>query len=404
MKSYFEDSIPFIKPQDVRVMVDGPDLWNAGNKQTFTRQTYTQVLLNTVRHATTPALKAFWSRLNHKPGMLTGYRDLYESSLWFILDDFGNLVLPEPDENGELKTTSPSSFLVETDNVDQSVFAVDDYGDCMVWDIEEETGDEISCYIYPLAANGDVDGVNFSWILPRIPGRHKIDCRVIPKDPQESGWEILHSHATLDGMLCIRWLGLYGNCPEEYKMKKWGFSGEPTNFWNGYFDVKNGGYDPNSRCTRRFARQMFQYETSMVKEVAAEVFPMEMGSLLARQKYHREEESIVGLVIDPAITQLRRIYAQDCYSQYNESTNQLEAERQYLEYWESWSGARAAYESLSLKKRLRRTYTEGFVRESTPCAVVVYGEEKYLSSYQSSWVKKFRKNGFPIYFLQPMEN
>lgn len=396
MKSYFEDSIPFIQPGDVRVRMETPRTFNV--VPDLVRIHFTQYLRDLIRPQE-PLSPIFWGT-SWKPGLLTRYRDT--DSICWVLDDYGNLVTPEPDEDGGvMQSITPPPFCINVEGNDWSLcaFVIDDYGDVWVWEHEDEENNYFMC---PLREDGtplgifDHDGFTFC-ALPNFMELSKI----IPASIHEHGWEILHSHATLDGMLCIRWLGLYGDCPEEYKVKKWGFNGEPTNFWNGLLDVQKENYDPNSRSTRRFARQMFQHETSMVKEVAAEVFPMEIGSLLARWKYHEEKESIVGLMIDPAITQLRRIYAQDCYSQYNESTNQLEAERQYLEYWEGWSGARTAYESLPMKKRLRRTYTEGFLQDSTPCAMVVYGEEQNLSTYQQSWVKKFRKNGFPIYWLQP---
>jgi hypothetical protein len=95
MKSYFEDSIPFIKPQDVRVMMDGPDLWNAGNKQTFTRQTYTQVLLNTVRHAKELGVKRpkakdlsfTWTQEFKYPDLLQQIIDDISEDVWDVLEE-----------------------------------------------------------------------------------------------------------------------------------------------------------------------------------------------------------------------------------------------------------------------------------------------------------------------------
>jgi hypothetical protein len=105
------------------------------------------------------------------------------------------------------------------------------------------------------------------------------------------------------------------------------------------------------------------------------------------------------LVIDPALSDLRRIYPQDCYSWWDEDYQQLEADRQHLQYWEGWSGARSAWDHYPMEKRIRRTYTEGFVRNSSPCAMIVYGDPAHLNKNEDHLIKKFRKNGFPIYYL-----
>jgi hypothetical protein len=374
MKGYFEDSIAFIKPQDVRGTVNSVDIW--GEYPTVIRQTWQNVVCG-------EDFPDIWF-----PGSLTGYN--MGSCYFEIMDDFGNLVMGPCDADGVLPVVYPPMSMTHCDRLEEAVFLHNDYGDCLILDYEYI---EDGVYLYTLSEDGSLkDYTDEAFIGYEIPG--KFDYRILPHTINEHGWEILHSHATLDGMLCVRWLDLYGRAPdEEYSSITLGFNSEVRSYWN------------TTDHSRKTSRKVFQFETGNQRELAAEVFPMETGSLLARYKLYQEDHAtLIGLVIDPMLSDLRRIYPQDCYSIWNEDSQQLEADRTYLKFWEGWTHARTAWEHYPIQKRLRRTYTEGFIRNSTPCAVVVYGDVTNLNRSQKHYVQKFKKNGYPIYWLEVPNN
>lgn len=192
-------------------------------------------------------------------------------------------------------------------------------------------------------------------------------------------------------MLCIRWLDLYGGVPQEpFSQQSWGFT-DPCDWWRSIVQYQS----------RQHSRKLFEFETQRQREVAAEVFPMEVGSLLARKKHLDEnKDCVIGLIMDPVLSDLRRIYPQDCYSSWNEQSQQLEAGRDHLQSWSGWGHARTAWNAYDMEKRLRRHYTEGFIKNPTPTAMVVYGNVLKLEQHQRHYIKKFQKNGYPVYFLQ----
>jgi len=354
-------------------MVDGKDLWGCHTSKLIRRQ-WNQV-----------------ERSNpYKPGLRSGYQYVNNSPI-LVMNDYGDLVYVTDEDGVEFPLTAPEPK-VDVDWFSQALVCKDDYGNSIYLDGEDEYGLYRIQDDYSEDAIFKEDKIHEGW-LTVIPGTWELP-RLVQKTIQESGWDVLHSHASLDGMLCVRWLGLYGTAPYEENSKLFGFNSEPDQFLWG--DEKN--------YTRKIARKLFQFETQSHRELAAECFPMEMGSLLARYKYFQEECPVmIGLVIDQAQSELRRIYQQDCYSYYNEQTGELDVEKTYVKYWEGWTGARAAYESYSIERRLTyisTIYTEGFVRNSSPCAMVVYGDPNYLDKQDQHLVKKFKKNGFPIYWLQ----
>lgn len=138
------------------------------------------------------------------------------------------------------------------------------------------------------------------------------------------------------------------------------------------------------------------------------VFPMEVGSILAGMEYLKEcEVSLVGIVYCPHQSYLRKIFAQDCGSRFSKSQQKLITD--YVSLFDSkevgrgWESARNVYNYISLQDRLAGDgqYTEGFVRDPTPAAIVVYGVMENLSSEKKHVVEKFRKNGYDIYNLIP---
>lgn len=371
MKNYFEDSIPFIKPRDIRGTVEGPNVWADA---TVIRQTWQNIVVG-------EEFPDIWF-----PGTLTGYN--MGGSFFEIMDDFGNLVMGPCDADGVLPVVYPPMSMTHCDRLEEAVFLHNDYGDCLILDYEYV---EDGVYLYSLSNDGslkDYANVDMSFIGHEVPG--KMNYLILPHSIHEHGWEILHEHATVDGMLCVRWLDLYGRAPFEESTKAFGF----------HSDVDDYMWNPRLAKSRKYARKIYQFETGSQRELAAEVFPMEVGSLLARYRHSQEDHPVtIGLVIDPAVSDLRRIYPQDCYSHWDEDSQQLIADRDYLQHWEGWTGTRTAWEHYPMQKRLRRTYTEGFVKNSAPCAVVVYGDVNDLDTTQKHFVKKFQKNGYPIYWL-----
>lgn len=367
MKNYFEDNmaVPCLKAADVRVCLDTPEWKVHPTTDKLTRQ-----------HFSLP----YWEDAldAYQPSLLTLYRVKGQS---YIFNDYGNLVVPVNENGYTLPLASPTSIMESSDPL-EAMLTVDDFGD--VWLLDEDE-DKQYWYLCSLDKWGGADTNTND--LEQPPGMWTIyRNRVVLQ--KEQGWDILHHHATMNGMLAVRWLGLYGDVEDIQSSKSWGFNSEPSNHW----------YDRSNVRTRKFARKIFEHEVFPTREVAAEVFPMEVGSLLARWKYLMEGKTLVGLVIDPVVSDLRRIYAEDCWSR-NDNGTLVTERRDYLKHWEGWHNSRIAYESLPPFKRLRRTYTEGFIRNSSPCAMVVYGREDALDTYQISWVQKFKKNGYPIYWL-----
>lgn len=364
---YFEDvCLPLITPNVVRVDLDTP------------------------KWCDTKVLKVWRFTMSYfegfiEPQYLPGQQTRYHADggwIW-VQDDYGNLVICV-NEDGVMPVV-PMSILIG-DDWRESVVLTDDFG--TNWCLED---DEDNWYLSDLDECGTPQAaIEFG---NNMPGSWKLEKPKIVIQP-EFGWDVLHSHATMDGMLCVRWLNLYGSVPDDEMPFNYQKFHHPT--WG--YAVHGNRHTDQLYNSRRASRKMFQHETSGTREVAAECFPMEIGSLLARRRYQEQEQCCIGVVYDPQYSELRQIYAEDCYSWYVGNT--LKTGRDWINAWEGWGHARTAWNALSAKRRLYRLYTEGFVKNPIPVALVVYGNPED-SMQDTMLIKKFRKNGYPVYLLNP---
>jgi len=366
MKKYFEDNVvPFVTPKMLTVQMDTPPVVN------------TPKLLR--QHFSLPCWVDEDGFIDHSyyPGLMTRYVLQGEQ---YVFDDYGNLTVAQDDKGVMINWSAPVSIMESSDPL-EAVFTVDCFG--TVWLLDQDEDGQYWC-ICTLGEDGGADANADQLELP--PGSWY--CTNKPRIIQaELGWDILHQHATMDGMLCIRWLNLYGSVPVKAM---------PRNGW-GY--CSHASWDARSRQT---SREMFQHETHNAKEVAAECFPMEVGSLLARYRVQAENRCSIGVVYDPTLSDLRKIYPEDCYSEYHGDA--LESTRDWLPSWEGWSNARTAWDAAPAQRRCRRSYTEGFVKNPVPVGLIVYGKmSQRMTADTIQLMKKFRKNGYPVYVLQAAE-
>mgnify|MGYP000930862652 CR=1 FL=1 len=196
--------------------------------------------------------------------------------------------------------------------------------------------------------------------------------------PKESGWDLFADLATMDGMLCVRWLNWYESPPSQSK----------------------GNWYPH-HCNQRVAARQILHEGVIgtnKREIAAEMFPIEIGSLQA-QDFHDEGHVSIGLVLDLNQSEVREVYSTDCWSY--EENGKLQTS-QYNCWTTDVTRAREAYERIGVFKRLERRHTECFVSKSVPAALVVYGAKNQsdLDPADQILIRRSSKR-LPVIFMQP---
>lgn len=196
--------------------------------------------------------------------------------------------------------------------------------------------------------------------------------------PKESGWDLFADLATMDGMLCVRWLNWYERPPGQFK----------------------GHWHPNYYNQMIAARQLLHEGVigTNQREIAAEMFPMEIGSLQA-QLFHDKRKISIGLVLDLNQSEVREVYSTDCWSY--EENGKLQTSH-YNRWTTDVTRAREAYERIGVFKRLERRHTECFVAKSAPAALVVYGAKNQsdLSPADQILIRRCSKR-LPVIFMQP---
>jgi hypothetical protein len=192
------------------------------------------------------------------------------------------------------------------------------------------------------------------------PGTWRVELGV-PLKP-EKGWDILHQY-THDKMAVVRWLNLFGTPP----------SGEIA--------------------------EMAAFEMLSGREVAAESFPLEIGSLLARGRFIHEGVDSVGLVYNQASV-IRKAYVGDCDSYFDQDTGCLIASDEDTPCQDGgWDSLRKAWEYFTSPQRWNIWYTEVFVSQPQPVAVVYYG--KMPRPDDLKLIREFQEFGLPVYHLDP---
>lgn len=267
----------------------------------------------------------------------------------YVMDNFGDL-----EELDTAKFSVPYNMATERKLVDSTVIPMDDFGNSWhymrdpllgtVW-ITSQWGNTPECLPYDWSPPGE-------WRVPLG----------VPVKP-ERGWNILHQYSSTDNMAVVRWLNLYGECPSD----------EPTD--------------------------MVEFEMLSGREVAAESFPLEIGSLLARRRFVISGESSVGLVYDSQST-IRQAYVGDCESYFDEGSQCLIASDKATHYEEGgWDTLRKVWDYFSSPERWNVWYTEVFVQKPQPVAVVFYG--KTPRKDYAHLIREFEAFGLPVIHLDP---
>jgi hypothetical protein len=206
---------------------------------------------------------------------------------------------------------------------------------------------------------------------------------VMEELPKEHGWEAFQSLASKDGMLCVRWLNWYESPPGMYS---------------------------NPHPEKVASRQvMFEGVTHQTRsEVAAEVFPLEIGSIQAQAFLNNAGRISIGLVLDWDVTDIRKVYSRDCYSDRTPEGTLVATRRRNEKYHQPQ--AKECYYAIPIRGRyFDYRHTEAFVGKRKVGAVVIYGanredfERGMKSCHEGELVYHLKRQQIPVFYLETGE-